>query len=90
VRHIVVRYPDVVRYPNGNEGCLRITTQVQEILHSIERLGDEDNRELVAKLLRPSTAIDDRPLSDEQLLGATASPPPQQDFEASAATCRTR
>ena len=45
-----------------------MTTQVQEILHSIERLGDEDQQELVAELLRRNTAIDTRPLSDEQLV----------------------
>ena len=45
-----------------------MTTQVQEILHSFERLGDEDKRELVPELFRRSAAIDIPPLSDEQLL----------------------
>ena len=47
-----------------------MTTQVQDILHSIERLGDEDQRDLVAELLRRCAAIDTLPLSDEQLVGA--------------------
>ena len=47
-----------------------MTAQVQEILHSIDRLGDEDQRELVAELLRRNVATDTLPLSDEQLIGA--------------------
>jgi hypothetical protein len=47
-----------------------MTIQVQEILHSIERLGDGDKHELVAELLRRSDAINGLPLSDEQLIGA--------------------
>ncbi len=45
-----------------------MTTQVQEILHSFERLDDEDKRELVSELLRRSTVIDTQPLSDDQLV----------------------
>ena len=47
-----------------------MTAQVQEILQSIDRLADEDQRELVAELLRRNVAIDTPPLSDEQLIDA--------------------
>ena len=45
-----------------------MTAQVQKILHSFERLDDEDKRELVSELLRRSAAIETLPLSDEQLV----------------------
>ena len=45
-----------------------MTAQVQEILHSFERLDDEDKRELVSELLRRSAAIETLALSDEQLV----------------------
>ena len=45
-----------------------MTAQVQEILHSFERLDDEDKRELVSELLRRNEGIETLPFSDEHLV----------------------
>ena len=47
-----------------------MATQVPEILHSFERLDDEDRRELVAELLRRDEVINTLLLSDEELICA--------------------
>jgi len=47
-----------------------MTTQVQNILTSIDMLPDADKRELTAEILRRSQMFDAPPLTDQQLIGA--------------------
>lgn len=46
-----------------------MTVQVQEMLRSFDLLPDGDKRELAGEILRRSLALDEPPLSDDELLG---------------------
>jgi hypothetical protein len=47
-----------------------MTSDVQNILHTFDALPDPDKRSLASEILRRSAALDQQPLSDEQLTEA--------------------